>query len=293
MRPRRGSKGRRPGGAWSPFAAGGTITKCGSCSVLRELVDAVASRRDAAGGKPRVVRGGHVAGGVADPQPFGRAQLARAAPGGAHDFGAGLRVAAVAAEAEGTPQTGAGQLQLRTPGEIAGAEAEQNAAARPQPLEQDGDAGQGDIGLARALHGERFEVTGEDSVDVARRHAMKPLVERHCLAPLGGEDRARDRAIGHAVEPHLAQLGGCPRPRVQRLAESAAAGAAAMGEGPVEIEEQRSHAPETTSSAKRMVGEAVEARKSRSSPTASIPRSMSGRLPLKVTSCTGYASSPI
>src|SRR2546428_333557 len=202
------------------------------------------------------------------------------------------RSAAVAAETEGTPQTGAGQLQLRAPREMAGAKPEENAAARLQPLEQDEDAGQGDIGLARALHGERVEVTDEDGVDVARRHATKPLVERHCLVPLGGEDRARDRAIGHAVEPHLAQLGGRPPTGVQRLAESPASGAAAVGEGPVEIEEQRSHAPETTSSAKRMVGEAVQARNSRSSPTASIPRSISSRLPLTVTSCTGYASSP-
>src|SRR5207245_9352087 len=92
---------------------------------------------------------------------------------------------------------------------------------------------------------------------------------------------------------HLAPLGGAPGPPGRRLAESADGGAAAMGEGPVEIEEQRSRAPETTSSAKRMVGEAVEARNSRSSPTASIPRSISRRLPLTVTSCTGYASSPL
>ena len=119
-----------------------------------------------------------------------------------------------------------------------------------------------------------------------------PLVERNGLVSFRSEQGARDRAVGHAVEAHLAQLGDRLGPRMQRLTESAGAGAAAAREGAVEIEEQRSHAPDTTSSAKRMVGAAVDARKSRSSPTASMPLSISSRLPLTVTSCTGYASSP-
>ena len=107
------------------------------------------------------------------------------------------------------------------------------------------------------------------------------------LIAFGGEQGARDRPIRHSVEAHLAELGDRLRARVQRLAERAAARAAAAGEGAVEVEQERPHAPETTSSEKRMVGATVEARKSRLSPTASMPRSISSRFPLTVTSWTG------
>src|SRR5438094_485846 len=78
-----------------------------------EVVDGPAAGGDAAGGEAGVVSGEDVAGGVADHDGFGCAQILRAPPCGADDFGARLGVAAVAAEAEKGPQARGRQLQLR------------------------------------------------------------------------------------------------------------------------------------------------------------------------------------
>src|SRR5438552_6144985 len=180
--------------------------------------------------------GGDVTRGVADDDHAARAQRQpedpRAARGAdAQDLAALLVIAAETPEAEALEDAERPELRARAGADVSRAEADGDGAARGGRVERLVDPRVqpelrrlGDFGLQKRNIGRQHGVDGRFGV---------PSPDR---LPDRGERAADDRAVGHAVEHHVAEHGGTPIPHREDALEGAATDPGRRHEGAIDVE---------------------------------------------------------